>query len=88
MPELGDAPIEPEFIVLMNSLADLLQEVLNGKGTRMTDSKVGFVLMVFNMNEVGGRCNYISNANRKDVMTLMKEQITYFEGMPSQKGNA
>jgi hypothetical protein len=27
-----------------------------------------------------GRCNYISNADRKDVVALMKEQIKLFEG--------
>lgn len=36
-----------------------------------------------------GRCNYISNGvDRKDVVTLMKEQIKRFEGQPDVTGRA
>lgn len=84
---LGDAPIEPEYIAQMNSLAQVVQELFNGKGTRVQDSKVGFVLMVFALNDKS-RANYISNANRQDVIVLLKEQLARFEGMPEQKGRA
>jgi hypothetical protein len=45
--------------------------------------------MVFPFNDHEGRCNYISNgADRRDVVTLMKEQIKRFEGQPEIKGTA
>jgi hypothetical protein len=45
--------------------------------------------MVFPYGDHSGRCNYISNgADRKDVVTLMKEMIARFEGQPEMKGHA
>jgi hypothetical protein len=44
--------------------------------------------MVFNFGDGPGRANYISNANRDDVVTLLKEQIKRFEGQPEMKGRA
>jgi hypothetical protein len=39
------------------------------------DRPTGFVLMVFPFSDKG-RCNYISNgADRRDIVTLMKEMI-------------
>jgi hypothetical protein len=35
----------------------------------------GFFLMAFPFNDAPGRMNYISNANRTDVIKLMKEWI-------------
>ena len=32
--------------------------------------------------------NYISNADRADVVTLLKEQLARFEGQPEMKGSA
>jgi hypothetical protein len=73
---LGSGPIEPEFIEKMNVLAQALNQYLNPIG-----KKVGFVLLTFNFDE-GGRCNYISNADREDIKVLLREQLSYFEGMP------
>ncbi len=85
---LGDAPIEPEYMSTMNSLARVLDDVLNGKA-KGTNRKVGFVLLVFPFGEQEGRCNYISNgADRRDVVTLFKEQIKRFEGQPDMTGHA
>ena len=88
---LGDAPIQPEYIDLMNRLAGGLDEIFNGE-TKGKDRKTGFVLMVFPFNEFAAgdhRCNYISNgADRKDVVVLMKEMIARFEGQPEMKGHA
>jgi hypothetical protein len=39
----------------------------------------GFSLLVFDMND-SGRMNYISNANREDMLTAMKEFIAVHEG--------
>jgi hypothetical protein len=45
--------------------------------------------MVFPFGDRTGRCNYISNgADRRDIVTLMKEMIGRFEGQPEMKGRA
>lgn len=91
--KLGDAPIQKEYHEKMNHLARAIDEFFNGE-TKGKARKTGFVLMVFPfIQEDGsgtdGRCNYISNgADRKDVVVLMKEMITRFEGQPELKGRA
>lgn len=93
---LGDGPIEPEYRLQMNALAAALDEIFNGDeaGPRergVEDKrKVGFVLLVYEFGEVeSGRCNFISNgADRKDIVTLMKEMIARFSGQPEMKGHA
>lgn len=88
MKRLGDAPIEPEYRERMNSIARMLDQIFNGNA-KGHDRKVGFVLLVFEFGKGEGRCNYISNgADRRDVITLMKEQIKRFEGQPDLKGHA
>jgi hypothetical protein len=85
---LGDGPIQPEYREKMNALARGLDEVLNGDA-KGQDRKVGFVLLVFPFGDNSGRCNYISNgADRKDIVTLFKEQIKRFEGQPEVEGKA
>jgi len=90
---LGDAPIEPEYIEKMNAMAHALDEIFNGV-KRGKDRQTGFVLLVFPFDQDGhapkdGRCNFISNgADRRDVVTLMKEMIRRFEGQPEMKGHA
>lgn len=85
---LGDAPIEPEYREKMNAIAQGLEEVFNGK-VKGPARKVGFVLLVFPFGEGEGRCNYISNgADRKDIVTMFKEQIKRFEGQPDVTGRA
>jgi hypothetical protein len=84
---LGDAAIEPHFIDLLNGLAGLLDTALNGaaKGAAREN---GFVLLVFPFDGRKGRANYISNAQRADVLTLLKEQVARFEGQPELAGKA
>lgn len=82
---LGDAPIEPRFRDLMQGLARGVDEVLNGESG---EKRNGFVLLVFPFEGREGRCNYISNADRADIVTLLKEQIARFEGQPEMKGTA
>jgi hypothetical protein len=85
---LGDAPIDPEYRELMNRVARALDDMFNGDA-RGADRKAGFVLLVFPFGEKEGRCNYISNgADRRDIVTLFKEQIKRFEGQPDMKGRA
>jgi hypothetical protein len=78
MPELGSRPIEDEFHHLMNTLAQGLDYMFNKDGER----EIGFILMTFKFTDTTGRCNYISNAHREDVIALLTEQLAYFRGMP------
>ena len=72
----------------MNTVAAALEEVFNGEASGAA-RKVGFVLLVFPFGEREGRCNYISNgADRRDIVTMMKEQIERFEGQPEIEGHA
>jgi hypothetical protein len=85
---LGDAPIQAEYRDMMQGIATALDQVFNGSA-KGADRKVGFVLLVFEYGDQEGRCNYISNgADRKDIVTMMKEQIKRFEGQPDLKGHA
>jgi hypothetical protein len=85
---LGDAPIEPEYIEKMNAIARTLDKLFNGE-VKGRQRQVGFVLLVFPFGEKEGRANYISNgADRRDIVTLFKEQIKRFEGQPETKGHA
>ena len=85
---LGDAPVEQEYHDKMVATVQALDEVFNGEA-KGDDRQVGFVLMVFPFCDVEGRCNYMSNgADRKDIVSLMKEMIARFEGQPEMKGSA
>ena len=85
---LGDALIQPEYREQMVGVARALDEAFNGEA-RGDDRKVGFVLLVFPFGSGEGRCNYISNgASRRDIVTMMKEQIARFEGQPEMEGRA
>jgi hypothetical protein len=85
---IGDAPLEPAYIEKMNDVARFLDRMFN-EHARGKDRKVGFVLLVFPFDDKEGRCNYISNgADRKDIVTLFKEQIKRFEGQPEMRGSA
>jgi hypothetical protein len=91
---LGDAPIQRELREKMNKIAKMLDQAFNGD--RKGDAKQwGFVLIAFPFAEVelakggsAGRANYISNARREDVVTMLKEQIKRFEGQPEIEGRA
>ena len=83
---LGDAPIEPRYHEEMNKLARELDARFNRGALPMRHT--GFVMLVFPFGNHEGRCNYISNANREDVIVLLKEQLARFQGMPEAKGRA
>jgi hypothetical protein len=80
-------PIEEQYILKMNALAEAIDRLFNGDA-RGTDRKTGFVLLVFPYNDTGlGRTNFISNgADRKDIVVLFKELIARFEGQPDMTG--
>lgn len=85
-PQLGDAPIEPRLHEMVNALARGIDAILNGKPP--TEKVNGFVLLIFPFEGREGRCNYISNAKREDVIILLKEQLARFSGQPEIKGRA
>ena len=82
-PTLGDAPIEPRHVRIMNTLADVLDDTFNGE-KRGHDRTVGFVLMVFNLNDGSGRCNYISNADRAGVVKMLEHQLARFKAQATE----
>ena len=82
---LGDKPIEPAVRETMNKIAGVVDTALN---MNMTEKRWGFCLMVFPLDGFDGRANYVSNAKRADVVTLLKEQLKRFEGQPEVKGKA
>jgi hypothetical protein len=86
---LGDAPIQAEYHAKMNAIAAALDDTLNG-GVKGAARETGFVLLVFPFGDAeSGRCNFISNgADRKDVVTLMKEMIARFDGQAEVSGRA
>jgi hypothetical protein len=70
MPKHG--PIQQQHLDAMNQVARFLSDVFHG---------YGFTLMVFDLNAIDhGNMNYISNANRADMVTAMKEFIANEEG--------
>jgi len=89
---IGDAPIEGRLHKAMNGLAAVIDEAINGpipsKGLGTRVLRNGFCLMIFPFEGFDGRANYISNAKREDIVTLLKEQLARFEGQPEQKGSA
>jgi hypothetical protein len=86
--ELGDAPIESEYVEQMTAVAMSLDVIFNGD-KHGNERPTGFVLLVFPFGDIPGRCNFISNgANREDIIALFKEMIARFEGQPEMKGKA
>jgi len=80
---LGDAALQEEYSSEMTALGRAIDEIFNGPSTPVADKKVGFVLLVFPFGDAPGRCNFLSNgADRRDVVSLMKEMVARFEGQP------
>lgn len=78
---LGDAPVDAAYHDKMVAIVRALDETFNGN-KRGNDRSTGFVLMVFPFGTTDGRCNYMSNgADRRDIVTLMREMIARFEGL-------
>jgi hypothetical protein len=86
--KIGDAPIQEAYVTMMNEVAWALDGMFNGD-KRGRERKTGFVLLVFPFGSTDGRCNYISNgADRRDIVTLFKEQIARFEGQADVEGKS
>jgi hypothetical protein len=83
--QLGDMPIEERFRLQMNAMGAAIDQTLNED---LKDRKIGFCLMMFDIGSGPGRCNYIANVDRDDVVVLLKEQLAYFEGRVTEEGHA
>ena len=79
-PELDSELVEQNLEAYLQVVGRVIDELLNGTAAP-GDKKWGFVLMAFPFNSDTGRCNYISNGQREDVITMLREQLSYFEGM-------
>lgn len=89
LPGLGGGPthgpVEPKYVEQINALAHGLDEVLNGEA-KGHDRKVGFMLCLFDLTAANdattpqGRFNYISNADRLDMLGTLKEIVARLEG--------
>lgn len=78
---IGDGPVEARYQAQMKKVARWVDRRFNEPYSG-NKRKVGFVLLVFPFDDHGGRCNYMSNANREDVIVLLREQLARFQGMP------
>lgn len=82
--------IEPRFREMMNNLAQGLDVTFNGHPPpppQAWDKPVGFVLLTFNFGD-NVRVNYISNAEREDMIAAMKAFLARAEGQPDVRGQA
>jgi len=80
-------PIDAAYREQMNQVARSLDTVFNGD-KRGKDRAIGFVLLMFPFDAgEGARTNYISNADRKDIVVALKEIVARFEGQAEIKGH-
>ena len=76
-------PIESKHHQMMNALATVIDEALNGPElTGLPRRKhLGFVLLVAEFGKIdGGRVNYISNGEREDMVAMLREYLARVEG--------
>lgn len=83
--ELNEEGVMNDTNNLMREIAKSLDQILNPDGER----KIGFGLFVFPMDgPEGARTNWVSNADRRDMVCSLKEIVARFEGQPEIVGNA
>lgn len=70
--------ITEEYRARMNAVAQALDDTFNpGAGPK----QAAFVLLLADFGDIaGGRVNYISNADRADVVAMLHEILARFEG--------
>ena len=77
------APIQEEYRASMNRLARRIDKWLNGSAKPL-DRKLGFVLLVSEFGKIeDGRVNYISNGQREDTISMLREYLARLEGWAS-----
>ena len=66
--------IDPALKTVMNDIAHILDRVI-----KESKENQGFALFIFDFG-TNGRINYISNAQREDMLATLKEFIAKCEG--------
>lgn len=80
MKQVPPGPVQEQYKEVMNGLANGIDDILNG-GKKGHDRTVCFVLLLSEFGDIkGGRVNYISNGERDDCISMMKEILARFEG--------
>jgi hypothetical protein len=75
------APIQEQYRAQMNELAHMIDEWLNGPMLPGIPPKLGFLLLVAEFGRIeGGRVNYISNGERRDMIAMLREYLARLEG--------
>ena len=74
-------PIQPAYKRQMNELAHVIDLWLNGPKQPGINPNLGFILLTAEFGKIdGGRVNYISNGDRKDMIAMLKEYLARCEG--------
>ena len=68
--------IEDKYEVFMLELG----KGINGLVKEFIGPSGGFFIAMFDLNTTDGRFNYLSNANRENVVKLLEEMIVKFKG--------
>lgn len=72
------APIQAQYRAQMNAIAEGLDDILNGTER---PKKIGFALFMFEFDRIeANRVNYISNADRAEMLTAVREWLARAEG--------
>lgn len=79
-----DEKVQLEYREQMKKIARAIDRMFNGDEK---PKKVAFFLAVFPFGSEG-RFNYMSNADRRDIIVLLKEMTARFEGQPEVSGRA
>lgn len=76
---IGDGPVQPEIFQHLQAVAMTINDFINGENTPPESYKWAFVVMMAPFGSALGRCNYISNAQRMDVIRMLRDQLAHFE---------
>ncbi|HEY1897027.1 MAG TPA: hypothetical protein VGG62_12170 [Terracidiphilus sp.] len=71
--------IDPRLKSVMNEIGLVLGSTIRDNARRTGQKPQGFALFIFDFGD-GGRINYISNAERADMIATLKEFIAKSEG--------
>lgn len=83
--------IEPRVRSQANAIASTLDDFLNGEKLPGLPRKrrYGFGVLIFEFGKIErGRMNWISNAERADMIVALKEMIAQLEGRVPPAGSA
>lgn len=79
---MKEEPIEQKYRAMMRDLAESFDSLVNEPGKPKT---TGFAIFIFDFDDTK-RVNYISNANRVDMIAAMKEWLARAEGRVADGG--